>query len=89
MYFWKRYSILRPDLYRNIVNHAIQGAQGTNQIPDKITLTPEMHNIFNTIDNSQSLVYACKLNSRQKRKSLKGVEIYCKKLEKVSKERRK
>ena len=71
-YFWMVYSILKPNLFRHLIESAIRNAQGTNPLPDKITLTPEMNQIFDTIDNSSSLVYARKLNSGKEGKSFKS-----------------
>ena len=63
VYFWKVYSILKPELYRHLIDAAFQKAHGANQLPDKIILTNEIARIFHSFDNSKSLTYARKLKS--------------------------
>ena len=59
LYFWKVYSIIKPQNYRDIIDGALRNAQGVNPILDKITVHPEMALILEGIDNSRSLTYAC------------------------------
>ena len=83
LYFWKVYSILFLSNYRTVIDGALRNAQGTNHIPDKITVDPEMALILGSLDNSRSITYARLIISRKKRKSFKGIVLYWQKSQKV------
>ena len=86
LYFWKIFSIIRPASFQHLITSAIQNAQRNNFLPKKITLTTEINQIFNSIDNSTFLIYARKLKSRKKNIRQKFSNFFEKSLKKYQKE---
>lgn len=62
-YFWLVYSVLYQNQFNRIMMQALDKAKGGLNFEDLIQLTPEAKQIFDSIDNSNSLTYYSRLIS--------------------------
>ena len=69
VYFWKIYNLLKPELFRNLINSILDNAPRNGNIADIITIDPLIAQIFNGINNDRSLTYRRSLKSQKKGKS--------------------
>lgn len=83
IYFWKVFSVLKPQQYQDMMNSIYAKAKGAMDFPDGIILTAEALIIMNSLDNSRSLAYLSSLISEQKTSSHKSAQLHCKKFKEV------